>query len=656
MHDIPTQPANNEERLSFGQQIKQATKDIGTGFKDGAVTAGKGIAGGFADAGRSIGSGIASAAKGVVSAAKGLRKPPETLSIMDLFNRKLYDFVDFDFVLNYLRSNNIAPCVDIYTIDELVEKIAPLTKTALRDRDAQKVVKAYSGIIRLCKRRRRGLLAYMSTEGHAIVCLITNWNTFYQYAGFNQNANLNGLIFKTVDVIPAWRAKKQIREAKASAGADVSSYDSVREQASAADTAASVAAYRNAIDQVDNVLPHTFSSVQATPSNETKVPEPKQYRMPNISGMTFPAISDNRQETFFFGEENNSLLNMARHYYDTAHDKDLRWDANSLSDTFLYFLLSRAYPDLEMLTTMEDYLAKVTKLFSSVNVRFDTEFLLQLTGSDMIELRTILNVPASPLNPDKHKMFMDTLVKISNLVLIAPYAPVTNQESDFIECYQKEIAVENGYREQALRELNGNELIILMRPDARMYPRVVRNYGDLVMEHNTKLFGEVYAGSITKCPNNPLEAICYLIHKTSGLKALQFEKYPRAFVEMLKAALPNYKINTFNGSDGKHMADSLLASQDTFFVYEFAKRADILSSLCAALNVHWLGNNDAVSARIDSILKEAVANVFRIDSAKADNFVSLCAIAYHAETGEEELSGIDTKSAAEVLKFDMDIL
>lgn len=660
-------PVPYEEPVTLGKGLKQAAKDVGHGFKDGAATIGTGIGGGF----KTIGHGVVTAAKGVKTTVKELRKPPEMLSLADLFNRKLYDYVDFDFVLHYLRDNNIAPCIDIYTIDELVEKIIPLTKAALRDRDVKKINKAYSGIMRLCKRKHKGLLAYMSTEGHAVVCLITKWNSFFQYAGFASGVDLSNLVFRTMDVIPAWRAKKQLKAAVGvrDSDAELPSQTYAKEyygtDGPVANTIARVEAYREAVERVDAELPRTFSSSQVSVpagqqsfQTQTQTQKPKaqreQYCMPDISRMSFPDVTKNKTTSFFSDNDNDALYNMAKHYYDTAHNLSFQWDSEHALDTFLYFLLSRANPDLEMLTTMEDYFTRVANLFSSVGVKFDADFIYQLTGSAMLELRTVLGVPIHEFDSNSDVTYRSILNKVANRICISKMSVDATTDSGLETFCQNELAEENHYKKVAITKLNTLQLLDPTE-DSVIYQRVMPSYSDLVQKHNEKVFREVYSSTANKdedFSDDDCKALCHMIYRVTNRVDFQLNEYPEVFVTMLRTALPRWTVDI-----NKHVADveSLRAMycRGTVLLHDFIVGADCLKSLAIAAGIKQCVDGQ-VSLIADVLLKEAVANIYHTQVAEENDFAFECNRASHAEGELSTSATIDTKSAAEVLGFSRD--
>ena len=95
---------------------------------------------------------------------KGYRRGemPSEVSIVDLFSGRLFSYVNFDGVLDYIRQQGWSSCENVYTIKSLSEQLVPaITYKCLTERNARGLMELCPGLIKLCIRRRKGLLVYV---------------------------------------------------------------------------------------------------------------------------------------------------------------------------------------------------------------------------------------------------------------------------------------------------------------------------------------------------------------------------------------------------------------------------------------------------------------------------------------------------------------
>lgn len=133
---------------------------------------------------------------------------PERISIVDIFHRRLYNKVDFTYIISYMRQNQLACCEGLYTIDTLVsEVIAPQTKQSLQDRSPKELLELYGTVIKLCIRMRRNLVVYLDPlNGKATI--VRKLNTFLDLAELNPSVKLKDIWFDTHKAIPSLKYKK----------------------------------------------------------------------------------------------------------------------------------------------------------------------------------------------------------------------------------------------------------------------------------------------------------------------------------------------------------------------------------------------------------------------------------------------------------------
>lgn len=132
------------------------------------------------------------------------RALPEMANASDAFNRKLFSYADFDFLIGYLKDSGLATCDNIYTRNTLVEYAAQATGEALDTRSVGYLTRLYFAILRLCARRRKGLLAYINVNGNKAKKLLT-WETFLEYANFADPQNVDNIWLPVSDLFPRLR-------------------------------------------------------------------------------------------------------------------------------------------------------------------------------------------------------------------------------------------------------------------------------------------------------------------------------------------------------------------------------------------------------------------------------------------------------------------
>lgn len=204
--------------------VEKADRAI-TSLERKAEAVGKGVtrsAVGVANVASSVGTGVSEAIKygvesgrkqmeGFTAAQNAKKAVPDMANITDAFHRKLYSYADFDYLIKYLQANNLAACKNIYTRDSLVQQIAQASGEALDHRSVGCLNRLYFATLRLCLRRRKGLLAYINLNA-GVTKKILSWQVFLEYAGFANLQTADDIWLPTGELFPT--LKKVSRRVK----------------------------------------------------------------------------------------------------------------------------------------------------------------------------------------------------------------------------------------------------------------------------------------------------------------------------------------------------------------------------------------------------------------------------------------------------------
>lgn len=167
------------------------------------------------DAASTFGHGLAEGAHAVeqhkqeVNTARRRVNLPQQTNIRDAFYKKLYNYADFDFLIEYLRSKGIAECTDIYTLNSIVDYTTELTRDALVQRSPGLAKRLFSVVLKLSVRKRKGLLAYVSLRSGKAK-KISKWETFVEYAGFKDAHLAEDIWLDPMDLFPSLRGKSSV--------------------------------------------------------------------------------------------------------------------------------------------------------------------------------------------------------------------------------------------------------------------------------------------------------------------------------------------------------------------------------------------------------------------------------------------------------------
>lgn len=133
---------------------------------------------------------------------------PDDINLVDLFNGKIFSYVDFDAVIACLRKNNWSTCENLYTLNSLSKELVPeTTMHCLQSKNARGMLKLYPGLIKLCIRKRRGLLVYIDVVSDKIYN-ITSIKSFMSHVELNDGIALRDLWIPLADALPKLRPKK----------------------------------------------------------------------------------------------------------------------------------------------------------------------------------------------------------------------------------------------------------------------------------------------------------------------------------------------------------------------------------------------------------------------------------------------------------------
>lgn len=139
---------------------------------------------------------------------------PGEARITDAFNRKLYNYADFDYLIEYLRDSKLASCQNIYSLKSLADELGEQVKAALTHRSIGCLPLLFRAILKLCVRKRKGLLAYVDLKTHVCKKLV-KWETFCEYAVFADIRNADEIWLPTEELFPTLKRVKAKVQVKA---------------------------------------------------------------------------------------------------------------------------------------------------------------------------------------------------------------------------------------------------------------------------------------------------------------------------------------------------------------------------------------------------------------------------------------------------------
>lgn len=460
-----------------------------------------------------------------VSVRELKRNPPSQVTIADLFHRKLYDFADFDFLIEYLRSHGIATCKNIYTINSLAKEVVPsLTEEALKDRDVRKVNATYAGIMRLCRRHRKGMLAYLSVEGHAQVCLIKSWDRFLQLAGFNNATTADKLMFNTEDVFPRLRINKSLN-------ARIAKYN---EQALEERRAQAAARRENSL---------------LTQAGLKKDAQPTGYKsLDDLADSEIAPISD-RSTTALFraGQDIDFAQMLAMNFAKIkAGDSNLEWDEYNSADYFLYYLFTKVYPDYAAIRSVKDFLSYVTDMFRSVGFTLDVKVLQQLSGNRMKDLKNALSLTTVEEKAEVNDLFDKAMMSLAVSSLVFE----VNTNATYQEIYENEITRIQNKRQQLATQIKNMTSLIRVPTDAELaeYTRYVPDFMNLVNTRNAEIFkgmwGAAISGKLIDLTVDGFDKIaCLLVYDKKKKTNTNLSEFDNDFITTINELLSEANIN-----------------------------------------------------------------------------------------------------------------
>lgn len=252
---------------------------------------------------------------------------PDRMYLAELFHWRIFSKVDFDSVIEYLRTNNILQCNNLYTLQTLSRELIPLmTYEALRRRNPKLILGLYALTGKLCMRRKRGLLCYIDlASGRAKK--ICKFEDFLEYVDIPDSLQSDSLWIPTDVVFPKLR--------------------------------------------------HTVALKNAQPIEA--VPTVRRY-MTELPTLSTPAHSQNGETSIFASEEINHVEVFLSEYQ--ALNEEQSYDADKAFDCLMFALLQKA----DLAAPHEDinaYVQGVSKLMESLGV---TNFVdaLQHTSQDVM--------------------------------------------------------------------------------------------------------------------------------------------------------------------------------------------------------------------------------------------------------------------------------
>lgn len=270
---------------------------------------------------------------------------PTDINLVDLFNGKIFSYVDFDAVIACLRKNNWSTCDNLYTINSLSKELVPKTTLdCLQARNARGMLKLYPGLIKLCIRHRRGLLVYIDAVSDKIY-KITSIKSFLNHVELNDGVALRDIWIPLTEALPKLKPRK-IR---------------------ASITHEDVALAKRAETREKNLL----ESVSPRAEKSDKTP----------------------RQTDIFKNDSINTLEIFRATYNCAQSCN-KADGVASDDAFdiLLHKLMNYHEDLSSLA-LKDYIKAIEAKYSTLGIEdFDTA-LAESSDGFMKSLRVILDIP-----------------------------------------------------------------------------------------------------------------------------------------------------------------------------------------------------------------------------------------------------------------------
>ena len=270
---------------------------------------------------------------------------PADINLVDLFNGKIFSYVDFDAVIACLRKNNWSACDNLYTVNSLSKELVPkITLECLQARNARGMLKLYPGLIKLCIRHRRGLLVYIDAVSDKIY-KITSIKSFLNHVELNDGVALRDIWIPLTEALPKLKPRK------------------IRASITHEDVVLAKRAETREKNLLESVLP------SAAKSNKT------------------PGQTD------IFKNDSINTLEIFRATYNCAQSC-IKADGVALDDAFdiLLHKLMNYHEDLSSLA-LKDYIKAIEVKYNTLGIEdFDTA-LAESSDGFMRSLRVILDIP-----------------------------------------------------------------------------------------------------------------------------------------------------------------------------------------------------------------------------------------------------------------------
>lgn len=564
-----------------------------------------------------ITAGINTAKEHITNKRKSL-KNIEQVTLADIFHKKLYGFVDFDYILEYLRSNQIAACENMHTIKSLSQEIVPaLTKEALTDRDVKKVSALYTGVMRLCKRKRKGLLAYLSTEGHAYVCLIKSWPTFMQYAGFTSSFDPKALILDSEKVFPVL---SQTRKIRSTVGDTYSLTKQKENKQDKTDIKANTNFSTNSMQTSTFAAP--MSSIHSAAS-----PDLMNAKI-NISKGGGTSIFSSSQ-----GVDYGQILAMN---FDKFLQGSANWDSEHEFDTFLYFLYSKQYPTLTSVATIGEFFNNVVAMFSTISFTISESVIRQLSGQRMHDLRNAMQISQTTSPSPEIDAFFDTALKRLAVNLCAASV---DTHSSWKEIYETEANFVNAKRNQILTKISSSDTIlaVLCEEQFNKLSKFVPDLTQQLYNKNNELFKSAYSKAASGVIDHfdsmtEFDSLSYmLVSDALNIRHMKLNEFPSKFV----AVMCNL------GITDSHYWSGVLASTH--------------GGVCLTLRVanSIFSESDSKNAEVEELLRRAISKFYSYQMEDEITWQQIYLGIRRLKNNKTEAS-ITTKSAIDVLGIDLD--
>lgn len=483
--------------------VRQVAGSVGRGIVSGVKATGKG----FAEGGKAFGHGVVNAADTIKTKWVEAHAPAESVTLADLFNRKLYNYVDFDYVLNYLRSNKLAACNNIHTIKSLSYGVVPkLTEIALKERNVKKVNKAYVGIMHLCKRRRKNLLVYFNLEGHATMCLIKTWQGFCEYAEFSSLAEVNSLTFKSEEVFPQLRVNRNL--------------STVREI------------------QIEDVPIEPEQEVSQ--AEGLSIEDKMSATFPNTSRNVGTQLFDNEQ----ISSTANSLQIMATRY-DSITNGTANWGKGHHADNFLYYLYFRKYPKRIHLTTVQEFCNELAVMINDVKPEVNIDNIYQyITNSDnsfFEDLKGVLGItPNETESIFSDNSYKDMLFALADSIFFTKH----KQGDSFYDAYKNEINYINQIKSSFQNSMADTSYLKFLAGDEDVC-KIIPNALDEIKRVNERIFPQVYSNAVNGVISRySFSEVLYLfIYNITRISYMSLSEFPANFQNAVKKVLPDSNID-----------------------------------------------------------------------------------------------------------------